>query len=124
MAKAMKVADLGDQPERRTGRDALKAREDLDTRRPGLLDRDLLQVAIERIELAIEPVEMHEHLAQRGVGEVVIQTLTGDPGPMHLRPLRRAVPVDPAVAQQLLCDPMTGGGARAAQIVIGRASDL
>jgi hypothetical protein len=50
---------------------------------------DQLQVAVQGVELTVEPVEMREHLAQRLVRERVIETLTGDPRSVHCSTLNR-----------------------------------
>jgi hypothetical protein len=55
MRQAGEVADLGDQPERGAGRDPAKAGQDLDGLGPAYAASDLLQVVVERVELAVEP---------------------------------------------------------------------
>ena len=94
-----------------------KARQDLDHGLPALAAGDLLKVAVEGVELTVEPVEVDQHLRERGLGERVIEPLTGDPRPVHLRPLAATVPVDAPVAQELLAHPVTRAGARAAQVL-------
>src|SRR5579884_429230 len=117
MAEAGEVADLGDQSERGARRDPSEAGEGLDGARPALPAGDLLQVAVERVKLAIESVEVEQHLLECGMGEFVVEPLAGDPRPVHLGPLFFALAVDPAVAQQLLADSVPGAGAGAAEIV-------
>lgn len=56
----MKVADLGDQRERDPGRDPTKPVQDVDCLGPAVAAGDLLQIAVERVELAVEPVEMDQ----------------------------------------------------------------
>ena len=84
---------------------------------PPLAARDPLQVAVKGVELAVEPVEVDQHLAQRLVSQRVGELLARDPHPVHLGPLRLAVAVDVAMAQQLLADAVASIGARAAQIL-------
>src|SRR5579863_8747767 len=102
VSEASEVADLGNQPERGASRDPAKPRQDLDRGCPALAARDLLEVAVQLVELAIQPVEVDQHLLERCLGELVVESLTSDPRPVHLRPLALAVSVDPAMPQQLL----------------------
>src|SRR5215217_2540021 len=117
VAKAREVADLGDQAERGQRRDAAERAQPLDLPRPALIVGDPLQLGVEGGELAIEAVEVDEHLLERELGEWIVQALARDPRLVLERPALDAVAVDPAVAQQLLADAVTGGGAGAAQIV-------
>jgi hypothetical protein len=50
--------------------------------------RDRLEVTVERVELTVQPVELDQHRAQRGVRELVVEALAGDPRSVHLGPLQ------------------------------------
>jgi len=78
---------------------------------------DVFEVRVESGELAVEAVEVGQHLGERFVGERIIEPLATDPRAMHERPRFLAVAVDPAVTQQLLSDPMTGRGPRATDVI-------
>src|SRR5205085_10039559 len=78
---------------------------------------DALQVVLERIELAIQTVEVDEHLRQGGVSERVIQTLARNPRTMGLGPGLLAITIDPPVAQKLLGDAVACRGPGAAQVI-------
>src|SRR3954466_12187738 len=60
---------------------------------------------------------MDEHLFQRELRERIVEALRVDPPAVPLRPARLSVAIDPAMAQQLLEHPVTGGRARAADVV-------
>jgi hypothetical protein len=83
----------------------------------------MLKVAIERVDLAVETVQVHEHLLERQLRQRVLEALAGNPLAIAQRPVLLAVPVDPPVTQQLLEHPLPRGCARAAQITPGSASD-
>jgi hypothetical protein len=70
--EAAKVADLCDQPGRRPGRDATERDQREDLLAPGPRRGDLLEVAVEPRELAIEAFEVDEHLLERLLGERII----------------------------------------------------
>src|SRR6185437_647087 len=101
MPEAGELADLGDQPQRGAGGDATIPGQDGDGVGPALTLRDRLQVAVKRVQLTVEAVQVDQHLETRRMGELVVELLASDPRAVHLRPLRLAVTVDPTVPQQL-----------------------
>src|SRR6185437_12412843 len=78
MAEAGEVADLGDQPQRGAGGDATKPGQDGDGVGPALTLRDRLQVAVKRVQLTVEAVQVDQHLEKRRLGELVVEPL-GEP---------------------------------------------
>ena len=98
MSEAREVADLGDQPERGQRRDPAKRPQPVDLPRPPVLARDVLEMGVNSGELAVEAVEVGQHLRQRFVRERIIELLAADPRAVLQRPRLLAVAVDPAVA--------------------------
>ncbi len=84
---------------------------------PALGGRDLLELGVERVELAFDAVEVDQHLLQGQLREPIVQSLHVDPAAMLLRPRRLALAEDAAVAQQLLEHAVTRRGPRAANVV-------
>ncbi len=117
MREASEVADLGDQPKRGECGDPAEAREDTDLAGPLLAMSDPLELAIQRVELALDAVEMDRHLLKRELRERVVQTLASDPRTVDLRPGLLALAEYPPMPEQLLKDAMAGRGPRATQIV-------
>src|SRR6185437_8043833 len=78
---------------------------------------DLLKLGVQRGELAVEAVEVGQHLRERFVREPIIEPLALYPPAVCQRPRLLAVAVDPAVTQQLLGDPVTGCGPGAADVI-------
>ena len=111
------VADLGDQPERGDRRDPAEPGQDPHLAGPPLAAGDLSQPRVERVELALDPVDMDQQLLERFLGERIIEALAREPRAMQLRPRRLALAEDPPVTQQLLEHPVTRRQPRAAQIV-------
>ena len=79
---------------------------------------DLLELGVERSELAVQAVEVDQHLHQRLVREQVSKPLAADARAWCLAvqdffALTEHVPV----AQQLLADPVTGRGPGAADVI-------
>ena len=105
--EAREVADLGDQPERGQGRDPAEAGQGLDLAGPPAAASELLEAGVQRRELALDAVEVHQHLIQGSLRERIVQRLASDPGAMPHRPRVLPLTVDPSVRQQLLDDTMT-----------------
>ncbi len=99
MRETGEVADLSDQPERGQRRDPAKRPQPLDLPGPPLAPGDLLKLGIEGGELAVEAVEVDEHLDQRLMRERIVELLAADPRAVLQGPGLLAVAVDPAVAQ-------------------------
>src|SRR5665647_645326 len=113
----MEVADLGEQAERSESRDAAEAGERLDRLAPRLLAGDLVELRIDGEQLGVERAEVAERVFQSGLGEGVVEALSASPDAVPLCPVPSALAENAPVAEQLLADALTGGGARAAQVI-------
>lgn len=71
----MEVADLGEQAERREGRDAVKAGERDYRLVPGLLAGDLIELRIDGEQLGVKRLKMAKHLLKCSLGEGVVEAL-------------------------------------------------
>jgi hypothetical protein len=69
VGEAIGVADLSDQSQGGARGDAAEGAQRPDPLAPGLPGRDLLELAIQRIQLTIQAIEMHERLLERRLGE-------------------------------------------------------
>jgi hypothetical protein len=117
VSEASEVADLGDQPERGQRRDPAKRPQVGDLPRLPVVARDVFEMGVKGGELTVEAVEVDEHLGQRFVRKRIVELLAADPRAVLQGPGLLAVAVDPAVAQQLLSNPVTGRGPRAADVI-------
>jgi hypothetical protein len=108
--EASEVADLGDQPERGRRRDPAKRPELLGLPRPPVMSSDVLETGVKRGKLAVEAVEMGQHLRERLVCERIIAALATHPRAVLHGPRPLAVKVDPAVTQQLPSDAVARRG--------------
>jgi hypothetical protein len=74
-------------------------------------------VRVERGDLAVDAVEVNEHLLKREVCEWILQALAGGPRAVLECPRLLAVPKDAPVSEQLLGDAVTRRGPHAAQVI-------
>src|SRR5438067_1233231 len=81
------------------------------------VERLPLQRCVEQRQLAVQAVQVDQHLLERGVREQIPEALPVDPLTMSLGPGVLALAVDAAVAQQLLENAVAGRHASAAQVI-------
>ena len=117
MREPGEVADLGDQPERRDGRDSAEAGQDLHLGAPPLAAGDLGQARVKRVQLPFDPGDVDQQLLKRFLGERIVKALAREPRAVQLRPRCLPLAEDPSVAQQLLQHPVAGRQPHAAQII-------
>jgi len=97
--------------------DSAEAPQHLHRLGPPALPRQALERCVQQRHLAVQPVEVNQCLLERRLGERIIEMLAIDPLAVPLGREALALPVDAAVAKQLLGHPVAGHHPRAAKIL-------